>query len=94
MLLGAVYEMHDLDGRGPAIGAPLTEWHSHENICISLVPPALSGLVCPFGGCPLRSVAIPTTPEMIHVWVVPGAPTRFGDLDEEWRAEYLASLGQ
>jgi hypothetical protein len=93
VLLGAVFEMPSLDERGPAIGGPLTPWHSHENVCISLVPSALSGLVSPFGGCPVGSVTIPVTPEMIHVWVAPGAPTRFGDLDEAWRTEYLASLG-
>jgi hypothetical protein len=27
------------------------------------------------------------------MWVVPGAPARFGDLDDRWRARYLASLG-
>lgn len=92
VLLGAVYEMPDFGRSGPAIGGPLTPWHAHENICFSLVPPALSGLVSPFGGCPVGSVAIPITPEMIHVWVVPGAPSRFGDLDDAWRASYLRSL--
>lgn len=92
VLLGAVYEMPEIDRPGPAIGGPLTPWHAHENVCFSLVPPALSGLVSPFGGCPVGSIAIPVTPEMIHVWVVPGAPSRFGELDDAWRASYLASL--
>jgi hypothetical protein len=92
VLLGAVYEMPSLDQPGPAIGGPLTPWHGHENVCISIIPPALSGLVSPFGGCPVGSVTIPETPEMIHVWVIPGVPTRFGDLDEGWRQRYLASL--
>jgi hypothetical protein len=92
VLLGAVYEMPSLDRRGPRIGGPLTHWHAHENVCITLLPPALSGLTSPFGGCPVGSITIPAVPEMIHLWVVPGAPTMFGDLDERWRAGYLASL--
>jgi hypothetical protein len=58
-----------------------------------LLPPALSGFTSPFGGCPVGSITIPATPEMIHVWVFPGAPIMFGDLDERWRATYLASVG-
>lgn len=91
-LLGAVYEMPSIGRRGPAIGGPLTEWHAHENVCVSLTPPAFSGLVSPFGGCAVGSIAVPITSEMIHVWLAPGAPSHFGDLDEKWRASYLASF--
>ena len=91
VLLGAVFEMPAIGEHGPAIGGPLTVWHAHEDVCFSLVPPALSGLVSPFGGCPVGSIAVPISSEMIHVWVVPGAPTRFGDLDEEWLQAYLES---
>ena len=91
VLLGAVYEMPEIGQPGPRIGGPITDWHGHENICFAFAPPALSGLVSPFGVCPFGSLAIPVTPEMIHLWVVPGAPTRFGDLDDEWRAAYLTS---
>ena len=59
---------------------------------VSLTPPAFSGLVSPFGGCAVGSIAIPITAEMIHVWLAPGAPSHFGDLDEKWRASYLASF--
>jgi hypothetical protein len=91
LLLGAVYEMPSLEASGPRIGGPLTEWHSHEQVCFSLMPPALSGLVSPFGGCPVGSIAVPGTPEMIHLWVVPGAP-RFGDLDDGLRRRYISSF--
>jgi hypothetical protein len=47
--------------------------------------------VSPFGDCPVGSIAIPKTPEVIHLWVVPGAPTKWGDLDPKWLAAYLAS---
>jgi hypothetical protein len=92
VLLGAVYEMPGVGQAGPAIGGPLTVWHGHEQVCLSLAPPAFSGLVSPFGGCPALSFAFPATPEMIHLWVAPGAPTMFGDLDEEWRQEYVESF--
>jgi hypothetical protein len=26
---------------------------------------------------------------MIHIWIVPGAPEPFGDLDDEWKRAYL-----
>jgi hypothetical protein len=29
---------------------------------------------------------------MIHVWIVPGAPQPFGDLDEAWRRNYLQTI--
>lgn len=93
VLLGAVYEMPTLGRTGPAIGGPITQWHAHENVCFSLTPPAFSGLVSPFGGCPAASITFPITPEMIHVWVVPGAPQPFGDLPDGWRESYLASFG-
>jgi hypothetical protein len=91
VLLGALYEVPSLEGHGPAIGGPLTEWHAHENVCVSLLPPALSGLVSPFGQCAVGAIAIPVTNEMIHVWVVPGAPQHFGDLDPGWLETYLES---
>jgi secretion/DNA translocation related TadE-like protein len=51
----------------------------------------LSGFVSPYGGCAVGSIAIPVTPEEIHLWVVPGVPDPWGDMDEKWRARYLAS---
>jgi hypothetical protein len=93
VLLGAMFEMPRIGVPGPEIGGPLTPWHEHENVCFSPIPPTLPGFLSPFGLCPPGSVVLPRTPEMIHVWVVPGAPQRFGDLDEEWLADYLASLG-
>lgn len=89
VLLGAVFQMQDLGQPGPAIGGPLTAWHAHEEVCISLTPPALAGLLSPLGGCPVGSIVIPRTAQMIHVWLVPGAPEPFGDLSEAWRRDYL-----
>jgi hypothetical protein len=91
VLLGAMFIMPKAHLPGPAVGGPLTPWHAHEQICIGLLPPSLTGLVSPLGGCPVASIAVPLTPEMIHVWTVPGAPQVFGDLDEAWLKEYLAT---
>ncbi len=90
VLLGAMFEMPSIGQPGPAVGGPLTVWHAHDHVCLSLLPPALSGLTSPYGICPLGSITVPITPEMIHVWTVPGAPEPFGDLDDEWLAAFLA----
>ena len=75
---------------GPMIGGPLTVWHAHEHVCIGLLPPGLTGLRSPLGGCPVGSIEVPRTNEMIHLWTIPGAPQAWGDLDETWRAAYIA----
>jgi hypothetical protein len=90
VLLGAMFEMPGLRRAGPAIGGPLTVWHAHDHLCFGLMPPALAGFVSPFGGCALGAITIPMTPEMIHVWVLPGVEDRFGDIDEDWLNAYLA----
>jgi hypothetical protein len=89
VLLGAMFQMPDLRAHGPAIGGPLTMWHAHEHVCISLTPPSLTGILSPLGACPIGSFDVPLTPEMIHVWIVPGAPETIGDLDDEWKRAYL-----
>ena len=92
VLLGAVFQMPQIGEPGPAIGGPLTVWHAHENICLSLTPPGLSGLLSPLGTCPVGSILLARTAEMIHVWIVPGAPEPFGDLDNAWRHAYLQAM--
>ncbi len=89
VLLGAMFTV-PVGVSGPALGGPLTVWHAHEHVCIGLLPPGLSGLLSPLGGCPAGSVDVPITNEMIHAWVAPGAPQEWGDLDETWRDAYLA----
>jgi hypothetical protein len=92
VLLGALFVMPDPREPGPAVGGPLTPWHAHQNICFSLAPVALSGVLSPLGTCPIGSLTIPITPQMIHIWIVPGAPHPFGDLDEAWKRAYLSAL--
>ncbi len=89
VLLGALFLMPSIGTPGPTIGGPLTVWHAHQHICFSLTPPGLAGLLSPFGACPLGTIDMPLTAEMIHVWIVPGAPEVFGDLDDGWKRAYL-----
>lgn len=93
VLLGAMFEMPDGAGPGPAFGGPLTVWHAHEHICFGLIPLGMTGLLSPLGGCPMGSVDITRTPEMIHVWVAEGTPVRWGELDDAWKTEYVRLAG-
>ncbi len=93
VLLGAMFEMPDGAGPGPAVGGPLTVWHAHEHVCFGLLPLGMTGLLSPLGSCPVGSVDITRTPEMIHVWVADGAPVHWGELDDAWKADYVARAG-
>jgi len=92
VLMGAMFLMPKIGSPGPTIGGPLTVWHAHQHVCFSLTPPALAGLLSPFGACPVGTIDVPLTPEMIHIWIVPGAPEPFGDLDEVWKRAYLQAI--
>lgn len=90
VLLGAMFQMPGPRQRGPAVGGHLTVWHAHEQACLGLLPPGLAGMTSPLGMCPIGSVTIAVTNEMLHVWTVPGTPSVFGELEETWRLDYLA----
>ncbi len=92
VLMGAMFLMPKIGEPGPAIGGPLTVWHAHQHVCISLTPPALAGLLSPLGTCPVGTIDLALTAEMIHIWIVPGAPEPFGDLDEAWKRAYLEAV--
>ena len=92
VLLGAMYQAKGLRTHGPTPGGTLTTWHAHEQVCFGVLPPALAGVTSPFGVCPAGSVTVPLTNEMIHVWTVPGAPQRFGDLDQAWLKAHVLEL--
>ena len=94
VLIGAMFQMPGIGNPGPAIGGPLTVWHAHDHICFSLTPPALSGLLSPFGACPVGSITVPITNEMIHLWTLPGVEEPFGDIDDEWLREYLGGWSE
>ena len=89
VLMGAMFLMPKIGEPGPTVGGPLTVWHGHEHICISLTPPGLAGLLSPLGACPIGTFDLPRTAEMIHIWIVPGAPDPIGDLDDAWKRAYL-----
>ncbi len=92
VLVGVLFEMEGIGKPGPAIGGPLTVWHAHDNVCFALTPLTIAGLTSPFGVCPMGSLTIPITNEMLHVWTYPGAPERFGHLDDERLDSYLRTL--
>ena len=92
VLLGAMFLMPKIGEPGPTVGGPLTVWHAHEHICVALTPPGLAGLLSPLGGCPVGTIDLPLTAEMIHIWIVPGAPDPIGDLDDAWKRAYLAGV--
>jgi hypothetical protein len=89
VLMGAMFLMPKIGEPGPTVGGPLTVWHAHEHICISLTPPGLAGLLSPLGTCPIGTFDLALTPQMIHIWIVPGAPEPIGDLDDAWKRAYL-----
>ena len=91
VLLGAMFMMPSIDQPGPTPGGPLTVWHAHQHVCISLTPPGLAGLLSPLGMCPVGTFEMPLSAQMIHIWTVLGAPETIGDLDEGWRRAYLQS---
>jgi len=93
-LVGVMFEMEGIGNAGPAVGGPLTVWHAHDHICFGLAPPSLVGLTSPFGLCPLGSLTMPITNEMIHVWTMPGAPERFGHIEDAWLQDYLQGFEQ
>ena len=94
VLIGVMFEMEGIGKAGPAVGGPLVVWHAHDNVCFALTPLAIAGLTSPFGVCPLGSLTIPITNEMLHLWTLPGAPERFGHLDDEWLDAYLTALAR
>jgi hypothetical protein len=94
VLLGVMFETEGLRNDPPSTGGAVLDWHRHEQVCFALIPAGLAGLVDPFGNCPAGSLAIPTTNSMMHVWTLQDAPTKFGDLDEAWKQDYLDNLGR
>jgi len=74
VLVGVVYVMPRPGMEGPAIGGPITRWHTHT-FCAAPMPSWFAGLLSPFGTCPAGTVNA-VMPEMMHVWTVdhPGGP--------------------
>ncbi|MFV1999380.1 MAG: hypothetical protein ACC654_03345 [Acidimicrobiia bacterium] len=92
VLIGALFEMESIGISGPAFGGPITVWHAHDHICFAFTPPAIAGFESPLGVCPVASISVPVTNEMIHVWTMPGVDDPYSELDEDWLADYVASV--
>lgn len=91
ILIGVMFEMDGLGDAGPMDAGPIIVWHGHDNVCFGFLPLGLAGLESPFGGCPIGSVNIPVTGEMLHAWTVAGVPVEdhWGHLDDGWLEAYL-----
>ncbi|KAA3641349.1 MAG: hypothetical protein DWP92_01340 [Armatimonadetes bacterium] len=96
ILVGVMFETDGIRDTGPTDGGPIVMWHRHENVCFSLLPPAIAGIESPFGMCPLGSLNIPYTGEMVHAWTLPGVPKEdhWGHIDDEWLDAYISELEQ
>jgi len=68
VLLGAMFQMKNLNQFGPDPGGPITAWHKHENICFTPIGFEFS-LMTPFSTCPIGAIDISASP-MLHVWIV------------------------
>lgn len=53
-------------GQGPRPGAPLTEWHVHDTLCITSIGTVALALAP--GVCPPGSFFVGAAVEMMHVW--------------------------
>jgi hypothetical protein len=89
LLLGAVFKMDRAGQAGPTPAGPIAHWHSHPNLCVSLLNLGLSGIATPGGTCPPGALNV-TTPAMLHVWTVdnPGGPW-VDELDKAYLARLL-----
>jgi len=91
VLLGAMYEMEAIGLEGPMFAGPIAVWHSHDHICFGSIPVTLAGFESPLGTCPILSLSLPLTNEMIHVWTLDGVEDPYTELEDGWVADYLAS---
>jgi hypothetical protein len=67
VLLGAMFQMKSVNQFGPDPGGPMTAWHQHENLCITIS--FEFSLMTPFATCPIGSIDV-SVPPMLHVWIV------------------------
>ena len=82
VLLGAMFQMKNINNFGPDPGGPLTAWHQHENICFTPLGFEFS-LMTPTATCPFGAIDITASP-MLHVWIVDNPGGRFAvDIDDK-----------
>jgi hypothetical protein len=94
VLVGVMFETDGIGNVGPTSGGPLMLWHSHEKVCLSLLPPGLAGLESPFGSCPIGAINLPITGEMLHGWMIPGVADedKWGHLEDGWLEDYIEQV--
>ena len=86
VLMGAMFLCEDRYA-GSDDGGPLTVCAHHTCVSRSAARPRWTAQ--PPRDVSARTIDVPVTAEMIHIWIVPGAPEPFGDLDEAWKRAYL-----
>ena len=66
----------------PDVGGPLTQWHVHQNLCLTNDPTqkVVAGLTTPGGGCRPGTSKAGNTP-MLHVWTIPNRCGPFAALE-------------
>lgn len=66
----------------PDVGGPLTQWHVHNNLCLTDDPQqrVVAGLTTAQGGCRPGTSKAGNTP-MLHVWVIPNPCGPFAALE-------------
>lgn len=81
-LEGFMFLMDDTDDVGPRPGGCLTEWHGHDNLCMT-APIQEGGMVVfltDFGPCP-GDTELHIPPPMLHVWVMENPEGPFAGLE-------------
>lgn len=69
VLLGAMFQMKNINQFGPDPGGPITAWHQHENICVTPLGGFEFSFMTPYATCPIGAIDI-SVPPMLHVWIV------------------------
>ncbi len=64
-LLGVMFSAPT--GEGPRPAGPLTDWHTHDNLCISATGAAV--LATAPGQCPAGAFFVGERVEMMHIWI-------------------------
>ncbi|HEV8339877.1 MAG TPA: hypothetical protein VGR25_09520 [bacterium] len=64
-LLGVMFSAPK--GEGPRPGGPLTDWHTHDNLCISATGAAVLAIAP--GQCPAGAFFVGERVEMMHIWI-------------------------
>ena len=94
VLLGAMFLGPAPCQPGPDVGGPLTQWHAHDDLCLS--SGQVVGRADPSGQCS-TGVHKATTYFMLHVWTAPSIASKYqfqadlprsvcAQIDQDWTA--------